>query len=46
MMDFNADWTIVWGEGCYQYGIGAYTPGSCEDQPTLMSSAFDPVNNN
>ena len=43
-MDFTSSHTIVWAKNCTQ-AIGNYVPGSCELNPTLLSSNFDPANN-
>jgi hypothetical protein len=44
-MDFSSDYSIVWNTACQQDGIGNYEAGSCELNPTLLSSAFDQNNN-
>ena len=44
LVDFTSSHTIVWAKNCTQ-AIGNYVPGSCELNPTLLSSNFDPANN-
>jgi len=44
LVDFTSSHTVVWAKNCTQ-AIGNYVPGSCELNPTLLSSNFDPANN-
>lgn len=45
LVDFTASHTVVWNKNCQQTGIGNYLPGSCELNPTLLSSNFDSADN-
>jgi len=45
LLDFTASHTIVWNVDCVQTGVGNYLPGSCELNPTLLSTNFNSANN-
>jgi len=45
LMDFTADYTLLWNKNCTTTGFGGYTSSSCENAPTLMNVDFDPTDN-
>lgn len=45
LLDFTASHTLVWNTNCQQTGLGNYAAGSCELNPTLLSTSFDSANN-
>lgn len=46
LMDFSSDYSVFWNTNCQTTGIGSFLPGSCSAAPTLLSTEFDPINNN
>ena len=45
LMDFTADYTLLWNKNCTTTGFGGYNSSSCELAPTLMNVDFDPTDN-